>query len=98
MVCKTFDKPINYVVGVRRPWFSIAELANMGVRRVTFGTSMIRLALATLLRSARGVLERGDCGFAEGLPSVADFNGLIDPDGWIIPRPSPGQTHDKYGR
>jgi hypothetical protein len=51
----------------------------MGVRRVTFGTSMIRLALATLLRSARGVLERGDCGFVEGLPSVADFNGLIDP-------------------
>ncbi len=80
LVCKTFDKPINYVVGVRRPSFSIAELADMGVRRVTFGTSMVRLALASLLRSARGVLERGDCAFAEGLPSVADFNGLIDPE------------------
>jgi 2-methylisocitrate lyase-like PEP mutase family enzyme len=77
LVCSAFDKPINYVVGVRRPWFSIAQLADMGVRRVTFGTSMIRLALATVLRSARGVLERGDCGFVEGLPSVADFNGLI---------------------
>lgn len=79
LVCETFDKPINYVVGVRPPWFSIAQLADMGVRRVTFGTSMIRLALATLLRSARGVIERGDCAFVEGLPSVADFNGLIDP-------------------
>ncbi|HZO16458.1 MAG TPA: isocitrate lyase/phosphoenolpyruvate mutase family protein [Polyangiaceae bacterium] len=79
LVCTTFDKPINYVVGVRPPWFSIAELADMGIRRVTFGTSMIRFALATLLRAADGVLERGDCTFVDGLPSVADFNRLIDP-------------------
>jgi len=40
---------------------------------------MVRFALATLLGAARGVLERGDCSFVDGLPEVAEFNDLIDP-------------------
>jgi 2-methylisocitrate lyase-like PEP mutase family enzyme len=78
-VCRAFDKPINYVVGIRPPWFTIDQLAELGVRRVTFGTSLVRLALSTVLRAARGILDRGDCSFVEGLPTVRDFNELIDP-------------------
>jgi 2-methylisocitrate lyase-like PEP mutase family enzyme len=78
-VCSAFDRPINYVVGVRPPWFTIGQLAELGVRRVTFGTSIVRFALSAVLQAARGVLERGDCSFVDGVPGVAEFNELIDP-------------------
>lgn len=77
-VCAAFRKPFNYVIGVQGS-LSVGELAELGVRRVTFGTSLVRFALASALRAARGVLERGDCSFVEGLPRVTDFNELIDP-------------------
>ena len=77
-VCAAFQKPFNYVIGVTGS-LSLGELAELGVRRVTFGTSLVRFALASALRAARGVLEHGDCSFVEGLPRVTDFNELIDP-------------------
>ncbi len=77
-VCGAFQKPFNYVLGVKGS-LSIGELAELGVRRVTFGTSLVRLALATAVGAARGVLEHGECSFVEGLPRVTDFNDMIDP-------------------
>jgi 2-methylisocitrate lyase-like PEP mutase family enzyme len=78
-VCSALHQPFNYVVGVRSASYTIAQLAEIGVRRVTLGTSLARLALASTLQAAREILDRGSFEFAEGLPKVADFDELIDP-------------------
>jgi 2-methylisocitrate lyase-like PEP mutase family enzyme len=78
-VCGALERPFNYVVGVRSASHTIARLAEIGVRRVTLGTSLVRLALASTLRAARGILDRGSFDYAEGLPTVSDFDQLIDP-------------------
>jgi 2-methylisocitrate lyase-like PEP mutase family enzyme len=77
--CATVRKPFNYVAGVGPTRFTLAELRDMGVRRVTMGTSFVRAALAAAVAAAREVLHRGTFGYLEGLPKVADFNELIDP-------------------
>lgn len=71
--------PFNYVAGIGTTRFSLAELAAIGVRRVSIGTSFARAALAALLRAGREVRERGTFGYLDGVPTVADFNELIDP-------------------
>lgn len=80
LVCSTVTKPVNWVVGVgSTPRFTLAELRELGVRRVSIGTSLVRRALAATLAAAREILEHGTFGYSEGLPTVADFNELIAP-------------------
>ena len=79
LVCRALDKPFNWVAGVGATRFTLAQLAEFGVRRVTLGTSLARIALATTLRAAREILDRGAFDYTEGLPRVGDFNELIDP-------------------
>lgn len=79
LVCGSLARPFNYVAGVGLTRLTLAELRAIGVRRVTIGTSFARTALAATLAAAREVLHRGTFGYLEGLPTVADFNQLIDP-------------------
>jgi 2-methylisocitrate lyase-like PEP mutase family enzyme len=76
MAC-SIGTPVNYVAGVGRTRFTLAQLAAIGVRRVTIGTSFARCALAAMVRAAREVLDDGTFGYLEGLPTVTDFNRLI---------------------
>ncbi|HEX4419618.1 MAG TPA: isocitrate lyase/phosphoenolpyruvate mutase family protein [Kofleriaceae bacterium] len=77
LACATTTKPFNYVAGIGSTRFTLAELAGLGVRRVTIGTSFVRCALGAFLRAAREVLEHGTFGYLEGLPTVTDVNHLI---------------------
>lgn len=77
--CRSFSKPLNYVAGVGPTRFSLAQLREIGVRRVTIGTSFVRCALAAMTHAARELLEHGTFSYLEGLPTVTDFNQLIVP-------------------
>ena len=79
LICSTLTKPFNYVAGVGPTRFTLDELRKIGVRRVTIGTSFVRHALAATIRAAREVLDRGTFEYLDGLPTVADFNKIIDP-------------------
>ena len=79
MMCRTLRRPVNYVAGIGPTRFTLAQLAEFGVRRVTIGASFARAALAALLSAAREVHDRGTFGYLDGLPTVADFNEMIDP-------------------
>jgi 2-methylisocitrate lyase-like PEP mutase family enzyme len=69
--------PVHYIAGRTR--FTVAQLAELGVRRITVGASFARAALAAAMRAARDILERGTFDCFDGLPSVAELNELIDP-------------------
>jgi 2-methylisocitrate lyase-like PEP mutase family enzyme len=77
LACRSLSKPFNYVAGIGATRFTLAELAEIGVRRVTFGTSLARAALNTVLTAAREVIDQGTFGYLTGVPTVADFNELI---------------------
>jgi 2-methylisocitrate lyase-like PEP mutase family enzyme len=78
-VCRSTTKPVNVVAGIGPTRLPLSELAALGVRRVSIGTSFARAALNALLRAGKEVLERGTFDYLDGVPSVADFNRLIAP-------------------
>jgi 2-methylisocitrate lyase-like PEP mutase family enzyme len=79
-VCASIGKPVNVVmglVGVKNTSFSVAELAALGVRRISLGSALSRVALGALLRAAREVKERGTFTFAADALPYAEANDLM---------------------
>ena len=66
-VCSAVSKPVNFMVGIKGKSFSVAELAAVGVRRISLATSLYRAAIAGLLAAAREVKEQGTFGYLDRL-------------------------------
>ncbi len=65
-------KPVNLLVGA--PGLSLAEIAALGVRRVSVGGALARAAWGGFMRAARGIAEDGNfAGLAGALP-YAELN------------------------
>lgn len=70
-VCQALDKPVNVVMGLKGPTFSLAELQDAGVRRISVGGSMARAALGGLMRAAEEVRTTGTFTYAaDALPGT----------------------------
>ncbi len=77
-VCASVTKPVNVIMGLKGASFSVAELAALGVRRISVGSALSRAALAAFVRAAREIRERGTFGFAEEAMPYAEANELMD--------------------
>jgi len=72
VVAAVAPKPFNLLVG--SPGLSLAEIAALGVRRVSVGGALARAAWGGFMRAARGIAEEGHFGgFAGALP-YAELN------------------------
>ncbi len=70
-VCAAVDKPVNVVMGLAGPTWSVAELAQAGVRRISVGGSFARAALGALMRAAEEVRSAGTFTYvAQALPGA----------------------------
>ncbi|WP_018000204.1 isocitrate lyase/phosphoenolpyruvate mutase family protein [Paracoccus sp. N5] len=76
-VCAALDKPVNVVMGLRGPGYSLAELAEAGVRRVSVGGSFARAALGGLMRAAREVRDFGTFTYARDALPGAEVEAIM---------------------
>jgi 2-methylisocitrate lyase-like PEP mutase family enzyme len=79
-VCASVSKPVNVVMGltgVNNVSFSVAELAALGVRRISVGSALSRAALGAFLRAAREIKEHGTFSFARDALPYAEANDLV---------------------
>jgi len=76
-VCASVGKPINVVMGLKSASFSVAELAALGVRRISVGSALSRAALGAFVRAAREIQEHGTFRFAEDALPYAEANDLV---------------------
>lgn len=68
-------KPVNVLVGA--PGFAVQQLADLGVRRISVGGALARVAWGGFLRAAREMLEQGTFKeMASGAP-FAELNGFF---------------------
>ena len=68
-VCASVPQPVNVVMGLSGPTWSVDQLAEVGVTRISVGGSMARAALGAFMRAAREVLEQGTFTYAaDALP------------------------------
>ena len=66
-------KPVNVLVGA--PFATVAELADMGVRRISVGGALARAAWAGFLQASKEIAEQGTfSGLANAVP-FAELNG-----------------------
>jgi 2-methylisocitrate lyase-like PEP mutase family enzyme len=76
-VCASVTKPVNVIVGRAGERFSVAELAALGVRRISVGSALARAALAAFVRAAREIREHGTFTFAEQAMPYAEVTDLM---------------------
>ena len=68
-VCREVGKPVNVVMGLQAPSFTVQELSDAGVQRVSVGGSFARAAMGALKRAAQEVWSRGTFDYAsEAMP------------------------------
>jgi 2-methylisocitrate lyase-like PEP mutase family enzyme len=77
LVCRSVSKPVNVVMGLSGAPFSVAELAALGVRRISVGSALSRAALGAFVQAAGEILERGTFGFADKAIPYATLNDLM---------------------
>ncbi|MFF2777389.1 isocitrate lyase/phosphoenolpyruvate mutase family protein [Streptomyces sp. NPDC058052] len=77
-VCSSVGRPVNVLASPAAG--SVAELAELGVRRVSLGSAFARAALGGLLAAASEVSEHGTFGFLAGTPAYARVNSLFESD------------------
>ena len=70
-------KPVNVVAGLSGPNLSVADLAALGVRRVSLGSSFARAAYGAFLQAAEEVRQHGSFGFAAQAVPFARINAMF---------------------
>lgn len=70
-------KPVNVVMGLSKGFFTLNELAELGVRRVSLGSSLARAAYGAFLRAAEEIHDKGSFTFAKDMVPYAVFNGIF---------------------
>jgi 2-methylisocitrate lyase-like PEP mutase family enzyme len=71
-VVSSTDKPVNVMVGAS---LTVSELAEIGVKRISLGSTLIRASLGELLRAAREIKDKGTYSFVD---HAVPFNRLTE--------------------
>lgn len=77
-VVRSVDRPVNVVMGLQGVQLSLAELAEIGVKRVSVGSALSRAALGAFLRAAREMREHGTFTFAADAVSYREISTMFD--------------------
>ena len=76
-VCSAVRKPVNMVMGLKEAPYSVAELAALGVKRISVGSALSRAALGAFLRAAREMREQGTFEFAREATPYGELNRIM---------------------
>ncbi len=76
-VARAITKPLNVVVGMLEPGISAADLAQAGVKRISVGGALCRLALRHMMDGAREMRERGTFTWMAQVPPYAEMSRIF---------------------
>lgn len=77
-LCASVKKPVNVLAGLKgAAQFSVAELAALGVRRISVGSALSRAALTAFISASREIKEKGTFTFAAETFSLSEISDLI---------------------
>ena len=75
---REIDGPMNFVVGRGMADYTLEELGELGIRRVSIGGSLLRAAFALARRAAAEMKDRGRFTWAAEQLGAADFDRLFE--------------------
>jgi 2-methylisocitrate lyase-like PEP mutase family enzyme len=77
VIVSSVDRPVNVVMGLQGVRLSLAELSELGVKRVSVGSALSRAALGAFLRAAKEMREHGTFDFADEAVSYRDISAMF---------------------
>jgi 2-methylisocitrate lyase-like PEP mutase family enzyme len=77
-VCAALSRPVNVLVGIPGAAFPVEQLAQAGVRRISLGAALSKLALSAVIRAARE-MQQGTFGFVDDALSTAEIAAFMAP-------------------
>lgn len=75
-VCASVNKPVNFMVGIPGKSFTVPELADAGVKRVSLATSLYTSAMGAVAEAAIEIQEQGTFSYLARANGV-DFGAIL---------------------
>ena len=69
--------PVNVLAGEKGPARTVAELADLGVRRISLGSALSRAAWGGFVRAARALIEQGSFAGLDGSAPFAEMDKVF---------------------
>lgn len=77
-VVSSVDRPVNVLMGLQGAQLSLAELSQIGVKRVSVGSALSRAALGAFLRAAREMREHGTFAFVSDAVDYREISAMFE--------------------
>ena len=71
------DRPVNVVMGLQGVQLSLAELSELGVKRISVGSALTRAAFGAFLRAAQEMRQQGTFTFADEAVAYQDLSAMF---------------------
>ena len=78
-VCAVVSKPVNVLMGFTGATFSVAHLAEAGVKRISVGGALARLAYGAVVKAAHEMKDSGTFVFASEAIGFAELESYFAP-------------------
>jgi len=78
-VCASLKKPVNVVMGMPGATFSVTELSDAGVRRISVGSALARRAYGAFIDAAREIAGQGSFTYSDKAMGFAEIEALLPP-------------------
>jgi len=79
-VLASIDRPLNVLMGPFDGFVSVADLAALGIRRISLGSSLSNAAYGALVSAGRELLETGTFGYAKDGVDGTELAAIMMPD------------------
>ena len=76
-VCQAVNRPVNVLMGFAGVPITLADLAAAGVRRISLGSALTRVAVGAMIKAAREIQEHGTFTFADEAIATKDLNRFL---------------------
>jgi 2-methylisocitrate lyase-like PEP mutase family enzyme len=76
-VCVAVTKPVNFMAGIRGKSFTVKELTDAGVKRISLATSLFRAAMTSVTAAATEVRDRGTFAYLDHTMPTPEWNRFM---------------------
>jgi len=70
-------RPLNVIIGPSNVNFSLNELEDLGVKRISVGSALARAAYGAFFRAAKEIIQKGSFNFSSEAITYAEANALF---------------------
>ena len=76
-VVSSLDRPVNVLMGIKGVQFTLSELSDLGVKRISVGSALARCAYGAFLRGAREMREHGTFTFLDDAATPPSMSSIL---------------------